>query len=262
MLTNLQDLQGYAIRATDGDIGTVRDFYFDDERWTVRYLVVESGTWLASRKVLITPFSLAAPNREDKVLPASITQAQVRGSPDIDTDQPVSRQHEADYLGYYGYPVYWGGPGLWGGEPFPGMMSGLEFVGLPAGVDPETERAVAAASARRHAHDDPHLRSCKNVQGYHLRASDGEIGHVAGYIVDDKTWTIRYLVADTSNWWIGKKVLIAPQWISSVNWEDSTVAVDLTQQAVKSAPAYDPDAMPTREQEAGIYQHYERPGYW
>jgi uncharacterized protein YrrD len=262
MLINLKDLQGYALRATDGDIGTVKDFYFDDERWTVRYLVVECGSWLASRKVLITPVSIGTPNREDGVLPATISQAQVKGSPDIDTDQPVSRQHESEYLGYYGYPVYWGGSGLWGGEPFPGMMSGMGYMSEPVLIDPDTEKALAEADARRHAHDDPHLRSAKDVQGYHIKASDGEIGHVQGYIVDDQSWAIRYLVVDTSNWWVGHKVLIAPEWIASVSWEDSTVSVNLTQQSVKDSPAYDPAALPNREQEIGIYEHYQRPGYW
>lgn len=262
MLVHLEDLQGASIRATDGDVGTVKDFYFDDERWAVRYLVVETGTWLKSRKVLVSPISIGVPIVADKVIPATISRAQVGSSPHIDTDQPVSRQHESDYLGYYGYPVYWGGAGLWGGEPFPGMMSGMGYMSEPAMLDPATQTALADANTRRHEHDDPHLRSCKNIQGYHLLATDGEIGHVAGYIVDDKSWAIRYLIVDTSNWWVGRKLLIAPEWINSVHWEDATVAVELTREAVQAAPVYDPNALPTREQEAGIYEHYGRQGYW
>ncbi len=258
MLIHLADLQGASIRAVDGEFGIVNDFYFDDEHWAIRYLVVETGTWLHSRKVLVTPLSIGVPDPVGNVIPVTITREQVANSPDIDTDQPVSRQHETDYLAYYGYPVYWGGAGLWGGEPFPGMLSGMGYLSEPALVDPQTQTALAEANARRHAHDDPHLRSCANVVGYHLKASDGEIGHVAGYLVDDRSWALRYLVVDTRNWWPGQKVLIAPQWIGAVNWEDATVTVDLSRESVKAAPAFDPSALPTGEQEASIHRHYDR----
>ncbi len=119
MLRSMHDLQDYAIRATDGDIGHVKDFYFDDEWWAVRYLVVETGTWLSDRKVLISPIAIGRPNWTDKVLPVSITKEQVKDGPDIDTEKPVSRQHEISYLGYYGYPYYWDGGGLWGAGAYP-----------------------------------------------------------------------------------------------------------------------------------------------
>ncbi len=259
MLFNLKDFQGDAIRATDGDIGTVKDFYFDDEHWAVRYLVVETGSWLDSRKVLVSPVALGMPNRADKVIPASITMEQVRQSPDIDTDKPVSRQHESDYLAYYGYPAYWGGTSLWGGEAFPGLMSGIGYVAVPPPLDPQTEAALAEAAERRHRHDDPHLRSCRQVEGYHLRATDGEIGHVAGYLVDPQTWAIRYLVVETGTWLTGHPVLISPQSISAVNWEDRAVAVRLTRQSVRDAPAFNPDAPLGAGPETPILRHYLLP---
>lgn len=256
MLIHLDDLQGASIRAIDGEFGVANDFYFDDEHWTVRYLVVETGGWLDSREVLVTPFSIGVPNLAEKVIPVTITREQVAGSPNIDTDQPVSRQHESDYLAYYGYPAYWGGAGLWGGEPFPGMQSGMGSLAEAAMVDRRTQTELADASARQHKNDDPHLRSCANVVGYHIKASDGEIGHVAGYLVDDQSWAIRYLVVDTRNWWPGQKVLIPPEWIGAVNWEDATVGVELSRASVKAAPAFDPSALPSLEQEATIHRHY------
>ena len=262
MLRNLKDLQGYALRATDGDIGSVKDFYFDDDRWVVRYLVVETGSWLSSRKVLISPVSIGTPNHDEKVLPLSITREQVRNSPDIDTDKPVSRQHEMDHLGYYGYPAYWDSVGAWGGSTMPGLMT--PDTGLaPSGVGVlEADRAVAAEMAARHRNDDPHLRSCKATTGYHLKAQDGEIGHVQDWIVDEEGWAIRYLVVDTSNWWIGHKVLLAPQWIQEVSWSDKTVAVNMTRDAIKHAPEWDASMPPSRLEEIDIYRHYDRTGYW
>ncbi|HEY9239621.1 MAG TPA: PRC-barrel domain-containing protein [Burkholderiaceae bacterium] len=266
MLRHLKDLQGYALRATDGDVGSIKDFYFDDDRWVVRYLIVETGSWLDSRKVLISPHSLGTPDHDARVLPVSITRDQVRDSPDIDTDKPVSRQHEADHLGYYGYAPYWDSIGLWGTSPLPGMMLPEGGMAPPAALSGvgvlETERTLAAEMAQRHADDDPHLRSCKDVSGYHIKAQDGEIGHVQGFIVDEADWAIRYLVVDTSNWWVGHQVLVAPQWIREVSWADNTVSVDLTQDAIQNAPEWDPTQPPDRSHETEIYRHYDRTGYW
>ena len=262
MLKNLTELRGYSLRATDGDVGTVKDFYFDDDRWVVRYLVVETGSWLASRKVLISPVSLGVPDHDQKVLPVSITCEQVKNSPDIDTDKPVSRQHEADYLGYYGYPVYWDSIGIWGAGGVPGLM--LPGVGLsPSGAGVlEVDRLIAAEQAEQHRDDDPHLRSCKSVTGHHIKAQDGEIGYVQGFIVEEASWQIRYLVVDTSNWWVGHQVLVAPPWIQEVSWAEQVVAVNVTRDAIQNAPEWDHSMPPDRAQELQIYKHYDRRGYW
>ena len=264
MLRSMKDLEDYAIRATDGIIGHVKDFYFDDKAWVIRYLIVDTGTWLLSRKVLISPIAIGHPNWTEKVLPVSITKEQVKNSPDIDTEKPVSRQHEIPYLGYYGYPYYWGGAGLWGEGAYPSMMMPgyAGFVSTPHAEQSEAEKAYAQAEAARHQDDDPHLRSCKGVMGYHIQATDGDIGHVQGLLVDEETWAIRYMIVNTSNWWLGHQVLIAPQWIQDVSWPDATVSVNLTRQAVKAAPPYDSAARLNREQEMGIHEHYGRPGYW
>jgi hypothetical protein len=263
MLRSMKDLEDYAIRASDGIIGHVKDFYFDDEAWVIRYLVVETGGWLASRKVLISPIGLAPANWTEKVLPVSITKEQVKNSPDIDTDKPVSRQHEMRYLGYYGYPYYWDGGGLWGGGAYPGMMLTPGYGGFPAApYTPRPEEADARVGEARHQDDDLHLRSCKAVMDYHIEATDGDIGHVQSLLVDDQTWAIHYMVVDTSNWWLGHQVLIAPQWIQDVSWPESTVTISLTRQAVKHAPPYDAAAQLDRKQETEIYEHYHRLGYW
>jgi hypothetical protein len=168
------------------------------------------------------------------------------------------------YLGYYGYPYYWGGAGLWGGGVYPNMMVPAYggFVATPPSVQSEAEKSFARAEAARHQNDDPHLRDCKAVMGYHVQATDGDIGHVDGLIFDEETWAIRYVVVNTSNWWLGHQVLIAPQWISAISWHDATVSVNLTQQAVKDAPPYDPAVKLDRQQELEIHKHYGRRGYW
>ena len=252
MLRNVKDLQGYAIRATDGVIGKVEDMYFDDGGWAIRYLVVDTGSWLSGRKVLISPVAIGHPDWLGQLLPVSLTKAQVENSPDIDTREPVSRQHEATYLGYYGYPYYWGGAGLWGMGAYPGDLTTAGAI----------EANMKARQTPAPTSGDHHLRGCRAVIGYHIHATDGDIGHVEDFIVDDRTWAIRYLVVNTSNWWVGHSMLIAPPWIRAVDWSTETVSVDLARHAIKAAPKYDAVAQFTREQEQALYEHYGRTGYW
>ncbi|MCF8211571.1 MAG: PRC-barrel domain-containing protein [Rhodoferax sp.] len=254
MLRSMQELKEYKMGATDGEVGHVTDFFFDDASWVIRYLVVETGSWLMSRRVLISPYSVLPPDWLHRRLPVRINREQVKNSPDIDTEKPVSRQHEMNYADYYGYPYYWGGSGFWGDGLYIPMAT-------PDGNE-ATARETAELVALQHAKDDPHLRSCGAIIGFHIHASDGDIGHVQGMLVDEDTWALRYLVVDTSNWWGGHRVLIAPNWIDNISWVDSKVFLNLTQQAVKSSPAFDSTAELNRTLEMDLHQHYQRSAYW
>jgi hypothetical protein len=254
MLRSVKSLEGFSIGATDGAIGTVKDFYFDDEAWVIRYAVVNTDAWLG-HEVLISPHSLGQADEARKVLPVTIGKNQVKHSPGIDTDKPISRQYEASYLSYYGYPYYWGGTGLWGALDYPGTIL--------TGTGPSAFRGhLRAPSAGRDADADPHLHSCNAVMGYHIHARDGDIGHVQGFLVDDYLWSIRYLIVNTSNWWVGHQVTVSPEWIQNVSWPESKVTIDLDRQAIMGAPAYDEKALLDRDAELRIYNHYGRNGYW
>jgi uncharacterized protein YrrD len=264
MLREVKDMVGSTIAATDGDIGHVTDLYFDDEAWVIRYLVVETGTWLSNRKVLVSPMALREPSWDADKFPTSLTREQVRNSPSIDTDRPVSRQHELEFYSYYGYPYYGGGGGFWGAGYYPGAMTaGLGFGGAGSEFLAEkVEQERLAREVDQHRDDDVHLRSCKEVTGYHVEAEDGEIGHVEGQIVDEESMAIRYLIVNTSNWWLGHQVLVAAEWITEVSWADRKVLVDLTREAIQDAPPYDPALAIDRVQETLVFEHYGRDGYW
>jgi hypothetical protein len=250
MFTNKR-LKDYVIRATDGELGSVVELYFDDETWAIRYLVVDTGGWLSGRRVLISPFSIIRTDWDAVRLDVALTKQQVENSPNIDTHQPVSRQHEAAYLGYYGYPYYWDGPNLWGPAFYPAALA------VPA-----TASTEAMAEGIRKESKDSHLRSTEAVTGYHIEAADGEIGHVDGFVVDDEAWAIRYIEVATRNWLPGKKVLVSPSWIERVSWVDSKVSVGLSREAIKDAPEYIESRPITREYENRLYFHYGRPPYW
>ncbi len=251
MLTNTKHLKGFTIRSADGEMGTVEQFYFDDETWAIRYLVVETGGWLGGKQVLVSPISIISIDWADRRLNVALTMDQVKNSPDIDTQKPVSRQHEAEYFGYYGYPYYWEGPNLWGPAFSPFGMVKLK-----------TDSAEEVASSLHRATMDSHLRSTAAVIGYHMGAVDGEIGHLDGFILDDDNWSVPYIEVATRNWWPGKKVLISPAWIESVSWTDSKVYMGLTREAIQTGPEYDESKPITRAYENLLYFHYGRPPYW
>jgi hypothetical protein len=257
MLHNLKKLEGLALAATDGSIGKVKDFYFDDEAWVIRYVVAATTKWLGGREVLISPYSIGRIDWASDKLPVAVNKEQVKNSPGIDSHKPISRQFERSYLGYYGYPYYWGGAGLWGEQSYPGPL----LNGIGAGPYGAYEGYLRPPS-NRDTNADPHLRSCQVVRGYYIHAKDGELGHVQGFLIDDSTWSIRFLIVNTSNWWVGHHVLLSPEWIQQINWADSIVTVDLARQAIKDAPAYDGAADLERNAEASIYTHYGRRGYW
>lgn len=263
MLRSMKDLENYSIAATDGEVGHVKDFYFDDDAWVIRYLVVETGSWLSSRMVLVSPISIHQSNWLERTLAVSISKEQIRSSPDIDTKKPVSRQNETAFLGYYDYPNYWGGMGMWGGGMYPYATAPGDGGFRIDRVEREKQVEEKLKIERSlHRNDDPHLRSCQEVIGYHIHADDGDIGHVESLLVDEETWAIRYMVVNTSNWWVGHKVVISPEWITDVDWSERTVSLDLTRDSVKRAPPYDSTEELNRQRESGLYDHYGRSGYW
>jgi sporulation protein YlmC with PRC-barrel domain len=246
MLIKAKTLNGYKLDANDGDVGRVDDFFFDDRYWTIRYLVAETGSWLKDRQVLISPYAMVAVNQEEQYITVELTKTQIEDSPPLDSDKPVSRQFEAAYYGYYGYPSYWSGPHMWGFYP---------------NILRDSKKWEANNKSEKVAWD-PNLRSIHDVRGRNIQATDGEIGHVEDFIIDDKTWAIRYLIIDTRNWWPGKKVLMSPNWIERISWDESKVYVNLTSDAIKQSPEYTEESLLTRDYETVLHRHYDRQGYW
>jgi uncharacterized protein YrrD len=245
MLSKAKTLKGYKLDSIDGEIGKVKEFYFDDQHWIIRYLVADTGNWLTGRQVLISPYALVAVVNEEQHIAVDLTKKQIEESPPLESDKPVSQQFEDAYYGFYGWPLYWAGPNIWGAYPF-------------IVRDPEKFKEYTQGEKTW----DPFLRSTRDVTGHHIQAADGEIGHVEDFIIDDETWAIRYLIIDTQNWWPGKKVLVAPKWIERVSWIESKVFVNLTREAIRLSPEYTGRSWLTRDYEAGLHRHYNREGYW
>ncbi len=247
MLMSLQEINNCRIHATDGELGGVEDFLFDDDAWAVRYLCADTRKWLPGRKVLVAPVSVQNLDVAGKRVDVALTVEQVENSPPVAADAPVSRQMADAISRYYAWPVSWS-PETAVEAPKPGQAV--------------TPGAAAGTPGPPVATDEQTLRSFHAVSHYRTEATDGSIGQAKDFLVDIPGWSIRYLVVDTGKWLPGRKVLIAPAWISTVRWADSSIHVLQTRDAIGRSPAYDAATVPQRDYETALYSHYDMPGYW
>ena len=254
-------LYGYPVQATgpaedrEDTVGQVSDFYFDDQEWLIRYVVVDTGPWLLGRQVLLDASVLGQPFESAQRLTVALTREQIENSPDIDLHRPVSRQQLLDLHGYYGWPL----PIYWGDMAIPGWP----IIGVyPTPALPEESARKAAAedvAARGRAKEQrasPHLHSTRKVGKYRIQAIGGPVGHVEDFYINGDRWAIHYLLANTRQWLPGRKVLIAPEWIERLSWTESKVYVRLTREEIKTSPEHDPSLPITHQEEILLYKHY------
>lgn len=242
MLRSVNELSGYRIAALDGSAGTLREMYFEDENWQVRYLVVDTGNWLPGRLVLVSPVAVTEPDWASKSIAVNLSQDRIEKSPVADAARPVSRSFEIEMLEYYGWPH----------NTFrPDTDDAAESGGAATAV-----KSAAAVD------DEANLRSTREVSGYAIASSDGEIGHVEDLILDDETFVLRYVAVDTRNWLPGRKVLVAMPWVDRVDWPGRALHVNLTKQQIKDGPEFNPAEPVNRRYEARLYDFYGRPSYW
>lgn len=251
MLLVVSALKGLALEATDGRIGTVRDVLFDDRSWKVRWLVADTGGWLSGRRVLIHPSAVGSTDYGHAGLTVALTKAQVEASPDIQEDAPFSEQQERHLYDYYGWDPAWGGTYL-GAGAMAAPFSPAPYFGTTAGLtldgDGQEEKG------------DPHLRSADEISGYHIHATDADVGHVESFIMDDQGWHIRYLIADTRNWWPGQHVLLSPHAVTDIRWSDRQVVVSVSKSQIETSPVWDPAAMIEESYQKRLHGHYGWPG--
>lgn len=244
-------LRGCTLTASDGEIGKVREFYFDDEHWKARYLIVNTGSWLLEREVLLPPHAVTGIDTQGRTLAVDLTRKQVAGSPTADTQRPISRQDEDNLYRHYGWHPYW-------------MVAGGAMLPVSTLPPPPLEPARKSADeADGKDKGDPHLRSSAElISGYSLHSQDGEIGRVTDFILDEETWEVLYLVVRTGVWFLGKDVLLSPRWIEKISYEGAEVFVNQPRSSIRDAPAYDSSAPLSRAFEQRLHDHYGRKGYW
>jgi hypothetical protein len=221
MLQDSRQLYGKKLAATDGPIGHVKDFYFDDVLWVIRYIVVDTGSWLSGRLVLLTPHAFGRLDQSEDELLVSLTKKQIQEAPSVSAHETVTRQFEEQYYRSYGWPVYWQGGRMWGD-------SGTPPVASPLSENIEVRKALEPP-------EDRHLESTKVVTGYRFEATDGAIGRVAGFRVDPDSWAIRDLVVELTHWPMGKPILVSTVAIKGIEFKDKKVLAKLTKAQIQGS---------------------------
>jgi len=248
MLYRMDRLIGMAVRATDGEAGKVVDAHFDEQAWTARYLVVETGGWLKRRKLLISPIAVRGVNWDERRIRINLNRRQLESSPAIDLDQLMMRRDEQALFDHYGYPDYRAGGLLWGATPYPLL--------------PHPARSLTPPDTRPPSADGPcGLGSLREIHGYSLQALDASIGQLEEFLIDSGSWAIRYLVVNTHPWWSGQQVVIPPQWAGQVDWQQKRVLLLVERDAVQNAPEFDPSLGHARPFETNLYKHYQGAEY-
>lgn len=245
-LVSVDSIKDYDLCANDGEIGKISDLLIDDKAWVIRYLVADTRKWLPGRKVLISPISVGSVNVITRTANIGLSKEQIRNSPPLDSDAPVSRQYEIFFNRYYDWSNYWLGPNLWGKEMYPRRLKSQNE--LPEIEDDSNENS--------------NLRSAKEVAGYRIMTLDDDLGHVEDFLIEEETWQVKYLVIDTSNWIPGSKcVLVHPNWVDAVDWAEGAITVRMTREQIESSPEYNPEDPFNRDYEKSIFDHYKHPYY-
>ena len=238
-IRKLKTLTGHVLQATDGEIGKLKEIYFDEARWTTRYFVAQTSSWLLGRDVLSAPRHVIAVDSAQERLEVTLSRAQIEACPSIDTAKPVSKHYEDLFHEYYGLEPYW-------------AVAEGEEIELPA--RPDEPIVLPPRDAR--APKRPHLRSSREVCGYRIDAIDASLGHIDDFLISTRDWRIRFLEVDTRNWLPGKHVLLAPAWIDQIDWGDREVSVRVNSDTVKAAPEYEPGAAIGPDDEIRLLEHY------
>lgn len=244
MVFSVSDFKGASLHATDGDVGSLRDLYFDDDKWVVRYFIVETGPLIFGKEVLISPASVEALDSREAAIYVDLGVDEIKGSPSIDLRKPVSRREEERFLQYYNLTPYWAGPDIWASAAYARGLPPLEEAG------PEIENANTPGESERR------LRSCAEIHGYGVEGTDGSAGYVEDFLVEYQTCRIRYLVVDTHKLLPGKRVLVSPEWVEEIRWADRTVGVGLRTDVVRSALSYSGVTELDDEYERALHEHY------
>lgn len=206
MLQQSQIIKTYTLSAFDGGLGYLREFHFDNYYWNMRYLEVDTGSWLTERRILIPSSAMNTVHETDSALSVNLTRQQIENSPALGNGEPISRKYEKAFESYYKLPEH------------------------HYGFDTETGPGTNLGTARE-------------VSGYHIQAQDGEIGHVADVVIDMETWDIRYLLVDTKNWWAGKKVLISAKWIEPIVYGESKIIINQSMEEIRQSAEYKPECL-------------------
>lgn len=260
MLRSLNLLKDLPMQATDGEAGSVDGFFFDDEKWVVRYLALNMDERFGGRHVLISPVAIESPDPETGEFRVNLSREQLGSCPEFSVEEPLTREQEGHYHRYFAWPLYWGGgySGFWGAGAYPGWLATA-----PVEQDPTPDVGVGAeADEAPRAESRLHIRNTDTFKGYTVLAPDGtRVGQVDDFVMDDRTWALAYVAVYTGRWLGGKRVLVPVECFDAGSWAAGKVNVTLPPETIATAPEWEPLEVIPDEYEARLHAHYGRPRY-
>ncbi|MDG5786492.1 PRC-barrel domain-containing protein [Evansella sp. AB-P1] len=246
MLFHLSNwLKSFSVVGNDGGFGTVDNVLFDEDKWTIRYLVVKAGLWFTNERLYISPASIEEIDIKSEMIRLNISRDQAAKAPIIG-DEPISRKQEREFSSYYQFSPYWLGGKVWGGVVLARDL--LDF-----------DQPVQEVEDNE---DEPKIHVANDVIGYELAAQEDTFGKIEDLLFEEESYVIRYFVVDTKKILPGKKVLISTEWISHVDWVSGRVEVTITKEQVEKSPEYLPGQPLTREIEEALFEYYDKEKYW
>jgi hypothetical protein len=248
------------IKSVDLAFGDIRDLYFDDVSWMLRYFVVDVGTWLEGRHVLISPESLTEYREDENAFACKLTRQQIHDSPLFDSQKTVSRQQEESLSKHYGWTPYWVTP--MAAFPLPGLYT-YPIVGAASDRWNQQNKMAPTVAKEVEARQDmdreqeAHLRSFQEIKSYGLQATDGDIGELDDLLLDTASWRVTHIIVDTRKWWPGGQVVIDRALVTDISWGDAKIVVAMSREDVKNAPRFDKDQTITEPYMQQLSQYYQ-----
>jgi sporulation protein YlmC with PRC-barrel domain len=265
MLLRAKTLKSYSMLASDGELGSLDDFYFDSDTATIRYFVGDTRTWFFGGKVLLSPLSFKEIDRSNERIAVNATKDQIKDSPKPEEHEPITRRYEQQLSSYYGWENYWADNAA--RRDITGFQAHAPM--MPPIFNPEGPReehdglkSDEAHASEQQYREDQQLISVEDIKGYKVHTADGEAGKIHDCVIDDEDWKIRYFVVNVGGFFNKELVLVSIDWLNDVSWRDHTITFDLENKRIEDAPEFVSDQPITREDEAALYEHYNRKGYW
>ncbi|MDQ0207815.1 PRC-barrel domain-containing protein [Alkalicoccobacillus murimartini] len=265
MFIQAKTLESFSMNATDGELGSIADLYFESNTFTLRYFVGDTRTWFFGGKVLLSPEAVTSIDAEKEHINVNETKEQIKNSPKPSEHEPVSRQYEAELRDHYGWKHYWGAPigGVGAGMGTPGAYPAAPGLIIPPPVsNPQSDQGEYESEALSHQTNHNFLQSINDLRGYTIHAKNGEVGKVLDFMLNEHDWSINYIIVDVGGVFTREPVPLAAEWITDISWQDKTITVNVEKELIERAPNYELHEPFTREHEAELYSHYNRKTYW
>ncbi len=265
MFIQAKTLESFSMNATDGELGSIADLYFESNTFTLRYFVGDTRTWFFGGKVLLSPESVTSIEQEKERIDVNLTKDQIKDSPKPSSHEPVSRQYEAELRDHYGWRHYWGAPigGASAGMGSPGSYPAAPGMMIPYPIaNPNVSRTEDEQDAMTQQTEQNSLQSINDLRGYKIHVKNGEVGKALDFMLNEHDWTINYIIVDVGGTFTREPVPLAAEWITDISWQDKTITVNVDKELIESAPDYEIHEPFTREDESRLYAHYGRDVYW